>query len=130
MAVVSLWTPWMSDRIYERWFSWPNALLLAPLPLMSIAAGIACWWALRTERTVVPFLASIALFLLGYTGLAISNAPYLVPPHLTVFEAAADPSSQWFMLVGTLLLLPFVLGYTAFVYWTFRGKVRTGEGYH
>ena len=77
-----------------------------------------------------PFLAAIALFLLGYLGLAISIFPYLVPPSLTIWDAAAAPASQIFMLVGTLLLLPIILGYTGFVYWLFRGKVREGEGYH
>jgi cytochrome d ubiquinol oxidase subunit II len=60
----------------------------------------------------------------------ISNVPYLVPPSITVWEAAAVPESQIFTLVGVLIMLPIILGYTAFVYWTFRGKVREGEGYH
>ena len=77
-----------------------------------------------------PFLAAIALFLLGYLGLVISIFPYLVPPSLTIWQTAAAPASQIFMLVGTLALLPIILGYTVFVYWLFRGKVREGEGYH
>ena len=81
-------------------------------------------------REVPPFLAAIALFLLGYLGLVISNFPYLVPPSLTVWDTAAAPASQIFMLLGTLLLLPFVLGYVVFIYWLFRGKVREGESYH
>ena len=79
---------------------------------------------------MTPFLAAIALFLLGYLGLVISSYPYLVPPTLTVWETAAAPASQMFMLIGTVALLPIVLGYTVFVYWLFRGKVRAGEGYH
>jgi cytochrome d ubiquinol oxidase subunit II len=70
------------------------------------------------------------MFLLGFLGLLISNIPYLVPASMTVWDAAAAPSSQLFLLIGTLLLLPIILGYTIFVYWTFRGKVRAGEGYH
>jgi len=75
-------------------------------------------------------LAAIALFMLGYLGLVISNFPYLVPPSLTVWETAAAPASQIFMLLGTLLLLPFVIGYVVMIYWLFRGKVREGESYH
>ncbi len=75
-------------------------------------------------------MPGIALFLLGYLGLVISTFPYIVPPTLTVQEAAAAPSSQMFMLIGTLVLLPFVLGYTALTYWLFRGKVREGAAYH
>jgi cytochrome d ubiquinol oxidase subunit II len=67
---------------------------------------------------------------LGFTGLVISWFPYLVPPSVTLWEAAAAPQSQMFMLVGTLVLLPLILGYTGYLYWVFRGKVREGETYH
>ena len=77
-----------------------------------------------------PFFAAIALFLLGYRRLVISVFPYLVPPTLTIWDTAAAPASQRFMLIGTLFLLPIILGYFVFVFWLFRGKVRQGEGYH
>jgi cytochrome bd ubiquinol oxidase subunit II len=67
---------------------------------------------------------------LGYLGLVISNFPYIVPPTLTIWDTAAGPSSQIFMLLGTLFLLPIILGYIVTVYWLFRGKVRQGESYH
>ena len=87
--------------------------------------------ALTDDRVIpLPFLASIVLFLLGYLGLVISTFPYLVPPTLTIWQTAAAPASQIFMLLGTLVLLPVILGYITFVYWLFRGKVREGEGYH
>jgi cytochrome d ubiquinol oxidase subunit II len=130
MALVSLWTPLSIARIAERWFSLPNILLLWPVPLMTAATAYAIWRWLERGREVLPFLASIALFLLGYLGLVISNFPYLVPPSLTVWQTAAAPASQTFMLLGTLVLLPLILGYFVFVYWLFRGKVREGEGYH
>jgi len=130
MAVVSLWTPLMEPRIAARWFSLPNFLFLWPVPLVTAIVAFACWRWIGQRREVPPFLATIALFLLGYLGLVISNFPYLVPPSLTVWDTAAAPASQIFMLLGTLLLLPFVLGYVVFIYWLFRGKVREGESYH
>ena len=130
MAVVSLWTPLAYERIFERWFSLPNLFYLSPIPISTAAAAWACWHGLHARWEATPFLAAVAIFLFGYLGLAISNAPYLVPPSITVWEAAAAPSSQLFMLAGVVLLLPVILGYTVFVYWTFRGKVRAGEGYH
>ncbi len=75
-------------------------------------------------------MPGIALFLLGYLGLVISTFPFSVPPTLTIHDDDAAPSSQMFMLIGTLVLLPFVLGYTALTYWLFRGKVREGAAYH
>ncbi|MCC7252985.1 cytochrome d ubiquinol oxidase subunit II [Hyphomicrobium sp.] len=130
LAIVSLWTPLAIPRIFERWFTMPNFLLLAPVPLLTAYAAWRCWSGLQKEHETAPFVATIALFLLGFLGLAVSNLPYIVPPTLDVWQAAAHPSSQLFMLVGVLILLPIILAYTVFVYYTFRGKVRHGEGYH
>jgi cytochrome d ubiquinol oxidase subunit II len=78
----------------------------------------------------MPFLASIALFVLSYIGLGISFHPYIVPPSLTIWDAAAPSSSLKFLLVGALLLIPLILGYTAWSYWVFRGKVDPKASYH
>jgi cytochrome d ubiquinol oxidase subunit II len=130
MAVVSLWTPLAFERIATRWFSTPNIYFLWPVPLLTAFTALMAWRWLDQRREALPFLAAIVLFLLGYLGLVISTFPYLVPPTLTVWQTAAVPASQIFMLLGTLVLLPIILGYFAFVYWIFHGKVREGEGYH
>jgi cytochrome d ubiquinol oxidase subunit II len=130
MGAVSLWTPLAEPRIAARWFSLPNFYFLWPVPAVTALIAFACWRWIGKGYDAPPFLAAIALFLLGYLGLVISNFPYLVPPSLTVWDTAAAPSSQIFMLLGTLVLLPMILGYVAFVYWLFRGKVREGESYH
>jgi cytochrome d ubiquinol oxidase subunit II len=130
MAAVSIWTPLTIPRIAQRWFTLPNFFYLAPVPVLTALVALFEFWSLRKGRDVAPFLSTIALFLLGYLGLGISTFPYLVPPDLTIWEAAAAPASQVFMLVGTLVLLPIILGYTAFIYWLFRGKVREGASYH
>jgi cytochrome d ubiquinol oxidase subunit II len=130
MAAVSLYTPLTIPRIAHRWFTMPNLLYLSPVPIVTALIALAQWRWLEARREAAPFLATIALFLLGYLGLAISTFPYLVPPTLTIWDAAAAPSSQMFMLIGTLILLPFVLGYTALTYWLFHGKVHEGAAYH
>ena len=130
MAVVSLWTPLAFERIARRWFSTPNIYFLWPVPLVTAITALMAWRWLEERREALLFLASIVLFLLGYLGLVISTFPYLVPPTLTIWQTAAVPASQIFMLLGTLVLLPVILGYITFVYWLFRGKVREGEGYH
>jgi cytochrome d ubiquinol oxidase subunit II len=130
MAVVSLWTPLQFPRIRERWFSVPNILFLWPLPAITALTAYLAWRWLEAGRDVLPFIAAIVLFMLGYAGLAISVFPYLVPFSTTVWDAAAAPASQIFMLIGTLPLLPIILIYTGFVYYLFRGKLREGEGYH
>jgi cytochrome bd ubiquinol oxidase subunit II len=130
MTAVSIWTPLTIPRIAQRWFTLPNFFYLLPVPVLTALVALFEFWSLRRGRDAAPFLATIALFLLGYAGLAVSTFPYLVPPELTIWEAAAAPASQSFMLVGTLVLLPVILGYTAFIYWLFRGKVREGASYH
>jgi cytochrome d ubiquinol oxidase subunit II len=130
VAAVSLWTPFAFPRIAERWFSLPNILYLWPVPLLTALTALVAWRALVRGRSATPFACSIGLFLLGYLGLVISSFPYLVPPSLTIWDTAAAPTSQSFMLIGTLVLLPVILAYTAYVYWVFRGRIGPGESYH
>ena len=130
MAAVSLWTPLLDPRIAERWFTSPNIALLSPVPIVTAAIAWRLWVALRSGGEFLPFIAAIGLFAMGYGGLAISLWPMIVPPAITLWEAAAAPRSQAFLMVGTLVLLPLILGYTAWSYWVFRGKVRDGTGYH
>ncbi len=118
------------ERIAVRWFSLPNILFFWWVPAATALVAFAAWRWLETGREVLPFLAAIALFLLGYFGLLISNFPYLVPPSLTIWQTAAAPATHIFMLMGTLVILPIILGYIIFVYWIFAGKLREGEGYH
>ncbi len=130
MAAVSIYTPLSSARIAQRWFTMPNLVYLAPVPILTALIALAQWRWIGRRRELAAFLASVALFLLGYLGLVISTFPFIVPPTLTIRDAAAAPSSQTFMLIGTLVLFPVILGYTAFTYWLFRGKVREGAAYH
>jgi cytochrome d ubiquinol oxidase subunit II len=130
MVIVSVWTPLAFERIAVRWFSLPNILFFWWVPAATALVAFAAWRWLETEREVLPFLATIALFLLGYLGLLISNFPYLVPPSLTIWQTAAAPATHIFMLMGTLVILPIILGYVIFVYWIFGGKPRESEGYH
>ena len=130
MAVVSLWTPLAFPRIGERWFTLPNFFFLWPVPLATALTAFAAWRSLNNDGEALPFVATIGLFFLGFLGLVISSFPYLVPPSLTIWQTAAPPESQTFMLAGTVVLLPMTLGYTVYVYWLFRGKIGPGESYH
>jgi cytochrome d ubiquinol oxidase subunit II len=129
ITVVSVWTPLAHPAVAERWFAFPNLLILAPVPLLVVVAAALLLRALRRDSYLRPFVAALALVLLGYAGMAISIWPHIVPPTITIAEAAAPPETQGFALVGTLFVLPFILGYTFWSYRVFRGKV-TDEGYH
>ncbi len=130
IAAVSIWTPLASERIAERWFGDGRILYSWPVPFVTAAVAFAAWTGIRKGSGLQTFLSSMMLFLLCFLGLSVSTFPYLVPASLTIWDAAAVPQSQIFSLIGVLLFLPLVLGYTVFVYWTFRGKVTEGGGYH
>jgi cytochrome d ubiquinol oxidase subunit II len=130
IGAVSLWTPLMRAEIAQRWFSWPNIALLAPVPLLTLLVAWWAWRSLNDRSEAAPFIAAIGLFLLSYVGIAISLWPMVVPYSFTLWEAASSPDTQAFMAIGTLFLLPVVLMYTGWSYWVFRGKVRADIGYH
>jgi cytochrome d ubiquinol oxidase subunit II len=130
MAVVSVWMPLIEDDVAARWFSWPNLLILSPIPILTGLTAGGILWALARRWDRAPFVLSMAMFALGFLGLAVSYWPFVVPHEITIWEAASPPSSQLFLLVGVGALIPVVLGYTGYVYWVFRGKVDADAGYH
>jgi cytochrome d ubiquinol oxidase subunit II len=130
IGVFSLWTPLLQPIYMARWFSWPAVLYVVPVPLLVAVCGLQLFRSLSQQRELAPFLYAQGLFLLCYIGLGISSYPYIVPPSISIHDAAAPDSSLAFMLVGALILLPIIFGYTAYAYWVFRGKVAADQGYH
>jgi cytochrome d ubiquinol oxidase subunit II len=130
IAAVSIWTPFMSEQVAGRWFSWPNLLLLSPVPIATAAVAVAVWRGLRGHSQAGPFIGAVGLFALAYGGIAISLWPMIVPYHYTLWDAASSERTQAFLLIGTLFLLPVILVYSGWSYWVFRGKVRADIGYH
>lgn len=130
IAMVSIWTPMMDERIAERWFSMPNLIYFAPVPVLTAAVAWLLWHSLRKGWEVLPFISAMGLFILSFSGLIISLWPYVAPPNITLWDAAAAPMSQQFLIVGTMFLLPVILLYVFWSYWVFRGKVRSDIGYH
>ena len=148
IGLISLIMPFLQPAFFERWFTLPWMLLASPVPILVV---VLAWRFFRsipaTERREAaapqdptgrtfrwrdgaPFLYALGWFFLAYTGLGISLWPHIVPPSITIWQAAASPASQLFLLVGAAVLIPVILAYTAYTYWLFRGKVRVGEGYH
>jgi cytochrome d ubiquinol oxidase subunit II len=122
LAIVSISMPVMNPGIRALWWSLPNFFFLLPIPAASLVLIILIWRDLHTGREVRPFFLSLGVFLTAYLGLGISLWPFAVPFAITFRQAAAVPASQSLLLVGTVILLPLVLGYTAYCYYLFRGK--------
>ena len=130
IGAVSVWTPFLGIGVVDRWFSWPNILVLSPVPLLVAALAFGLQRSIAARRERAPFALALLLFLLSYVGLGISLYPYAVPYAVTAWEAAAPDASLSFLLVGTVALMPLILGYTGYAYWVFRGKVAPGSSYH
>ncbi len=137
LAIVSITVPLLDVAAADRWgihyphIEWARLLPLVPIPVITV---ICCWLLAKSilnKKTVyMPFIFSMLIFTLGYVGLIFSFFPYIVPYSLSIEDAAAAANSQGLLLVGALILLPVILGYTAYVYWVFRGKVDPHAGYH
>ena len=147
VALVSLIMPFLQPSFRDRWFNFPGILLASPVPLLvaflayrfKVSLGAvdasAAWRSAMADndivwRDAVPFWCVLGIFFLSFVGLGVSMWPMIVPPRITFWDAAAPPSSQGFLLVGAAVLIPIILAYNAYAYWLFRGKVRSGHGYH
>jgi cytochrome d ubiquinol oxidase subunit II len=122
MGLVSLSMPFLNTDIKKLWFSLPNFFLLLPMPLLSAGILVLLWYDIHKKREYRPFFLSLGLFFMNYVGLGISMWPWLVPFSVSFRQAAAVPESQSLLLIGTAVMLPVVLAYTAFCYYIFRGK--------
>jgi len=129
MGAVSLYNLALLPQYRERWLEMPNILFASQVPLLTAIIAASFFYGLRKRWELAPFLLALALFLLGMAGLGVTIFPYVVPGELTIWDAAAPERSQVFMLVGAAITIPLILGYTAWSYWVFRGKV-SDEGYH
>ncbi len=130
MLLVSSWLPFVDARLMQRWFTWPNLLYVSPVPVLTAINAALLWRAVLKNREVQPFVLALCFFGLGFLGLVVGIWPNIVPPDLSIWDAASPPTSQGFTLVGAAIMIPVTLAYTAYSYRVFRGKVLAGEGYH
>ncbi len=130
MGLVSAWLPFLSSQVMARWFESGNFIWLSPIPILALINAIALWRAVMRRAEVAPFVLALSFFVLGFIGLVIGIWPNLLPPSMSIWDAAAAPSSQSFVLVGAIIIIPTVLGYTYWSYSVFRGKVAADAGYH
>lgn len=122
MVVVTIFMYFSDIKALEGWFSFPGILYLAPMPIIVLLLFYFMRKDLTGEREYRPFLLTVALFLMGYIGVCFAIFPYIVPYQMTIYEAAAADTSLSFMLIGAGIMLPIILSYTAFAYYTFKGK--------
>ena len=130
IGLVSLWTPFLRPEYFARWFAFPTIVFSAIVPLLVGLCAYGLYAGLRDERDYRPFLCSLGIFVLCFAGLGVSFYPCIVPPTLSIWDAAAPDKSLAFLLVGMVIMMPLILAYTACSYWIFRGKVNPDKGYH
>lgn len=129
IMAVSLATLTLEAQYYQRWIEYPGIIATAPVPFATVLVTGLFYRSLSRGKELAPFLYALALFGLCLVGLGISIWPDVIPARVSIWEAAAPPRSQLFMLVGAVIMVPIILVYTAWAYWVFRGKVGH-EGYH
>jgi len=130
MILVSFWTPLHTPSIAASWWRAPRIYFVWLFPLLGIVAFITLIWSLRRRHEILPFVCAVVLFVSAYLGLQTGIYPYAVLPDITIYSAAAQRNTQIITLIGALVILPFVLGYTLYSYRVFRGKVTEGVDYH
>lgn len=130
IGVVSLMTPFQDPVYLQRWFNLPGSLWTMVVPLLMLVLTWRFFASLKAEKDHEPFFAALGIFVVSFIGIGISFYPMMVPPSVTIWQAAAPDVSLGFALVGAVVLVPLILGYTAYAYWVFRGKVDPEEGYH
>ena len=130
ILVVSLWTPLLEPRFLHRWFGWPGIVLTSPVPILVALAGWGSWRALALKHHLTPLLCAEALFVLCYAGIGISVYPAIVPPGISIWQAASPDASLAFLLVGAVVMFPIILLYSGYSYYIFRGKIGSGMHYH
>ena len=136
LGVISLVTLSLGGDIIARWgvsldgsFVPAQFAKFAIIPVIGALACLAVWHFAMKGPDYMAYLATVGVFLSGFAGLAVSIFPHIVPFSVTVHEAAARDNALGLLLVGTAVMLPIILGYTAYVYWIFRGKAEPGA-YH
>jgi cytochrome d ubiquinol oxidase subunit II len=131
IVAVSLATPFLEGSYYQRWFTFPNILVTAPVPLAVAGIAFLMFRSLTVHKHEYrPFILALGLFGLCFVGLGVSMYPYIIPTEVTIADAATPFKSQIFMFVGACVLIPIILAYTGYAYWVFRGKMDPNEGYH
>lgn len=130
IGIVSIFTPFQDPIYFERWFNLPGSLWSMIVPVLMIALTWTFFTGLNDQSDLHPFVSALGFFVVSFIGIGISFYPMMVPPSLTIWEAAAPDSSLAFALVGAVILIPIILAYTAYAYWVFRGKMDPSEGYH
>lgn len=129
MGAVSLYNITLNAEYAAHWLATPQIYWVAPVPIVTAIIAVSMLRAITRDRNSKPFWLAIALFFLGMAGLGVTIWPYVVPPGVTIWDAAAPESSQIFMLIGVAITMPLIIAYTVWAYWVFRGKV-ADEGYH
>lgn len=130
IGIVSIVTPFLHPIYFQRWFTFPGSLYSMIVPLLMLGLILSFFSGLRRENDLRPFLSALGFFVVSFIGIGISFYPMMVPPSLTIWQAAAPDESLAFALVGAAVLIPIILIYTGYAYWVFRGKMDPDEGYH
>lgn len=130
ILLISILTPFQDPVYFERWFNLPGSVWTMFVPLLMILLTWLFFTGLSKQKDLQPFMSALGIFTVSFLGICISFYPMMVPPSLSIWQAAAPDKSLAFTLAGAVILVPVILAYTGYAYWVFRGKMDPNEGYH
>lgn len=125
--LITISTPVISESARSRLLEQPQVYIFAVIPLLGVLLIGLLVRSLFRQAEVAPLVWTILLFLLSFLGLGMVIFPFIIPPQITIYEAAADPSALVFMIIFIGFLIPVMLFYNLYQYVVFRGKVSGGS---
>jgi cytochrome d ubiquinol oxidase subunit II len=123
---ITISTPILSEQARSQLFSAPLIFIFGLIPLMGLLCVGLLLRSLQRREETTPLIYTFFVFALSFIGLGFVIFPNIIPPSVTIYQAAAAPSSLVFMIVFIGFLIPIVLSYNIYNYIVFRGKI-TGE---
>ncbi|BAY31593.1 cytochrome d ubiquinol oxidase subunit II [Nostoc carneum NIES-2107] len=126
-VLITITTPIIYESARTRLFQQPLVYIFALIPILGVLLIWQLLQSLNRQEERAPFVWTILLFILSFIGLGLIVFPYIIPPQIRIYEAAADPSSLVIMIIFIGFLIPVMLFYNLYQYIVFRGKVTGGH---
>lgn len=121
--LITITTPIFYEAARSRLFTAPLVYIFAVIPILGVLLIALLLRSLNREEERTPLIWTILLFLLTFVGLGMIVFPYIIPPSITIYQAAAAPTALVFMIIFIGFLIPIMLFYNIYQYVVFRGKV-------
>lgn len=120
---ITISTPIISEQARSLLFTAPLIYIFGLIPIIGLIFVTLLIRSLKNREEATPLIYTFLIFSLSFIGLGFMVFPNIIPPSVTIYQAAAAPSSLVFMLTFVGFLIPILLAYNIYNYLVFRGKI-------